>query len=77
MVRGTVVLPHGTGVVRVVAIVAADKEAESRTSWCRIRWLRRNSTEDPVGLADFDTVVTTPDMMRHVGKLGKVLGLGE
>ena len=75
MVRGTVVLPHGTGKsVRVVAIVAADKEAEAQEAGAEFVGSEEIVQKIQSGWLDFDTVVTTPDMMRHVGKLGKVLG---
>lgn len=75
MVRGTVVLPHGTGKsVRVVAIVAADKEAEAQEAGAEYVGSEEIVQKIQSGWLDFDTVVTTPDMMRHVGKLGKVLG---
>jgi large subunit ribosomal protein L1 len=75
MVRGTVVLPHGTGKsVRVLAIVAADKEAEAQEAGAEYVGSEELIEKIQSGWLDFDTVVTTPDMMRHVGKLGKVLG---
>lgn len=75
MVRGTVALPHGTGKsVRVLAIVAADKEAEAQEAGAEYVGSEELIEKIQSGWLDFDTVVTTPDMMRHVGKLGKVLG---
>lgn len=75
MVRGTVVLPHGTGKsVRVLAIVAADREAEAQEAGAEYVGSEELIEKIQSGWLDFDTVVTTPDMMRHVGKLGKVLG---
>lgn len=75
MVRGTVVLPHGTGKsVRILAIVAADKEAEALEAGAEYVGSEELVDKIQSGWLDFDTVVTTPDMMRHVGKLGKVLG---
>ena len=54
MVRGTVVLPHGTGKsVRVVAIVAADKEAEAEQAGAEFVGSEEIVIEDPVGLAGF------------------------
>src|SRR5918999_764622 len=60
MVRGTVVLPHGLGKSKkVLAIAGGGKEMVDKIQG---------------GFMDFDAVVATPDMMRAVGKLGKVLG---
>lgn len=74
-VRGTVVLPHGTGrVQRVLAIVAADKEEEAKTAGADIVGGEDLVAKIKAGWLDFEVVVTTPDMMRHVGQLGKILG---
>lgn len=75
MVRGTVVLPHGLGKTkRVVVIASGDKVREGREAGAD-----EVGGDDIVqkiqgGWMDFDAVVATPDMMKSVGKLGKVLG---
>jgi large subunit ribosomal protein L1 len=75
MVRGTVVLPNGLGrTKRVIAIASGDKVKEAREAGAD-----EVGGDDIVeriagGWIDFDAVVATPDMMRSVGKLGKVLG---
>lgn len=75
MVRGTVVLPNGLGrSKRVVVIASGDKVKEARDAGAE-----EVGGDDIVerisgGWMDFDAVVATPDMMRSVGKLGKVLG---
>jgi large subunit ribosomal protein L1 len=75
MVRGTVVLPHGLGKTkRVLAIAGGEKQKEAQEAGADLV-----GGEDVVekimgGWIDFDAVVATPDMMRAVGKLGKVLG---
>jgi large subunit ribosomal protein L1 len=75
MVRGTVVLPHGLGkTLRVIAIASGDKVREAREAGAD-----EVGGDDLVqkiqgGWLDFDAVVATPDMMKSVGRLGKVLG---
>jgi large subunit ribosomal protein L1 len=75
MVRGTVVLPHGLGKSKRVLVIAnADKQKEAQEAGADV-----TGGDDVVekilgGWMDFDAVVATPDMMRGVGRLGKVLG---
>ncbi|NLT68882.1 MAG: 50S ribosomal protein L1 [Acidobacteria bacterium] len=75
MVRGTVVLPNGLGKSkRVVVIASGEKVKEGRDAGAE-----EVGGDDIVeriagGWMDFDAVVATPDMMRSVGKLGKILG---
>jgi len=75
MVRGTVVLPNGLGKSkRVVVIASGEKVKEAREAGAD-----EVGGDDIVerisgGWLDFDAVVATPDMMRSVGKLGKILG---
>lgn len=75
MVRGTVVLPHGLGkTVRVVVIGSGDKVREGREAGAD-----EVGGDDLVqkiqgGWLEFDAVIATPDMMKSVGRLGKVLG---
>lgn len=75
-VRGTVVLPHGTGrQVRVLVIAAGEKIKEAEDAGAdHVGGEEVVEKIQSENWFDFDTVVTTPDMMRHVGKLGKVLG---
>jgi large subunit ribosomal protein L1 len=75
MVRGTVVLPHGLGKSkRVLVIAGADKQREAKDAGADE--VGGDEIVDKImgGWSDFDAVVATPDMMRAVGKLGKVLG---
>jgi large subunit ribosomal protein L1 len=76
MVRGTVVLPNGLGKsVRVLVICGAEKYEEAKASGADIvggeEMVTKIQTEN---WTDYDAVIATPDMMRSVGKLGKVLG---
>jgi large subunit ribosomal protein L1 len=75
MVRGTVVLPHGLGrTKRVLVIAGTDKQREAKEAGADE--VGGDDVVDRIlgGWTDFDAVVATPDMMRSVGKLGKVLG---
>src|SRR5215211_6227927 len=75
MVRGTVVLPHGLGrSKKVLAIAGADKQKEAQDAGAD--FVGGDEVVEKIigGWMDFDAVVATPDMMRAVGRLGKVLG---
>ena len=75
MVRGTVVLPHGLGKSKkVLAIAGADKQKEAEAAGADHVGGEEMVDKIQGGFMDFDAVVATPDMMRAVGKLGKVLG---
>ena len=75
MVRGTVVLPHGLGKSKRVLVIAnADKQREAREIGADEVGGEEVVEKIMGGWTDFDAVVATPDMMRAVGKLGKVLG---
>ena len=75
-VRGAIVLPHGTGkTVRVLAICKPEKEDEARAAGAEFvggnDMIQKIQSE---GWMDFDVLITTPDMMGMVGRLGKILG---
>jgi large subunit ribosomal protein L1 len=75
MVRGTTVLPHGTGQSkRVLVIAQGDKQREAQDAGADIVGGDDVVERIQGGWVDFDAVIATPDMMRSVGKLGKVLG---
>ena len=75
-VRGAIVLPHGTGkTVRVLAICKPEKEDEARAAGAE--FVGGNDIIQKIqseGWMDFDVLITTPDMMGMVGRLGKILG---
>jgi large subunit ribosomal protein L1 len=75
MVRGTVVLPHGLGKSKRVLVIAnAEKQREAKEAGADEIGGEELVEKINGGWMDFDAVVATPDMMRAVGKLGKVLG---
>jgi large subunit ribosomal protein L1 len=76
MVRGTIVLPNGLGKSKKVLVIASgDKQREATEAGADIvggdEMVAKIQTEN---WTDFDAVIATPDMMRSVGRLGKVLG---
>lgn len=74
LVRGTVVLPHGTGkTVRVLAIAQGEKQAEAEEAgadYVGVEYVEKIQQ----GWVDFDVAVATPDLMGKVGPLGRILG---
>ncbi len=75
MVRGTVVLPHGTGkVVRVLVFAKGEKEKEAREAGADFVGADDLVAKIQGGWLDFDKAVATPDLMGLVGRLGRVLG---
>jgi large subunit ribosomal protein L1 len=75
MVRGALVLPHGTGrTVRVAVFARGDKEKAALDAGADIVGGEDLAAKITEGFIDFDRVIATPDMMGIVGKLGRVLG---
>jgi len=75
MVRGALVLPHGTGkTVRVLVFAKGEKEREAREAGADFAGSDDLVAKVSEGFLDFDRVIATPDMMGVVGKLGRVLG---
>lgn len=75
MVRGTVVLPHGTGkTARIVVFASGEKIKEAEDAGADEVGGDELAAKIQGGWLDFDNVISTPDMMRVVGRLGRVLG---
>ena len=75
MVRGTVVLPHGTGKSKKVLVVATgEKIKEAESAGADYAGGAELVAKIQEGWTDFDAVIATPDAMKDVGRLGKVLG---
>jgi large subunit ribosomal protein L1 len=75
MVRGTVVLPHGLGKSkRVLVIASGEKVREAREAGADFTGGDDMVQKVQEGWTDYDAVVATPDMMKSLGRLGKILG---
>jgi large subunit ribosomal protein L1 len=73
--RGTLMLPHGTGSdVRVAVFAEGEKAKEAEDAGADIVGSADLATRVEGGFADFDVAIATPDMMGTVGKLGRILG---
>lgn len=74
-VRSTIVLPHGTGHIKKVCVIAlGDKQKEAQDAGADIVGGEDLVKEIAEGRMDFDAVIATPDIMKVAGRLGKVLG---
>ena len=74
-VRGTLILPHGTGKTkRILVFAKGEKEKEAQQAGADFVGGDELAAKIQGGWMDFDVVIATPDMMAVVGKLGKVLG---
>lgn len=75
MVRGSVLLPHGSGKsVRVAVFARGEKEKEAREAGADVVGAEDLIEKISKGWLEFDRVIATPDLMGMVGKLGKILG---
>ncbi|MDQ3073951.1 MAG: 50S ribosomal protein L1 [Bacteroidota bacterium] len=75
MVRGIATLPHGTGKeLRVLALVGPDREAEAREAGADFVGLEEYLGKIEKGWTDIDVIITSPDVMPKLGRLGKILG---
>src|SRR5436853_7729129 len=75
LVRGTVILPHGVGkAVRVLVIAQGEKVKEAEEAGADFVGGEDMVNQIKGGWLDFDAVIATPDMIRLVGQLGKILG---
>ena len=73
--RGTVVLPHGTGrTVKILVLAKGEKATEAEAAGADHVGSDEFIKKIQGGWLDFDTAIATPDMMKDVGKLGKILG---
>src|ERR671933_2275653 len=73
--RGTLMLPHGTGRdVRVAVFAEGDKAREAEEAGADVVGSGDLATQIEGGFDDFDVAIATPDMMGTVGKLGRILG---
>jgi large subunit ribosomal protein L1 len=76
LVRGTLVLPHGLGKSKRVAVIAASPDKQREAQEAGADEVGGDDLVDKIkgGYLDFDALIATPDMMRSVGALGKILG---
>ncbi len=75
MVRGTVILPHGTGkTARVLVFAVGDRAEQARAAGADLVGGDELIEQVAGGFTDFDVAVATPDLMGKVGRLGKILG---
>jgi large subunit ribosomal protein L1 len=75
MVRGTIVLPHGTGKSKKICVIASgEKIREAEEAGANYAGGEELVEKITGGWLDFDVVIATPDVMRSVGKLGRILG---
>ncbi|OGD28393.1 MAG: 50S ribosomal protein L1 [Candidatus Aminicenantes bacterium RBG_19FT_COMBO_59_29] len=75
MVRGTIILPHGTGKSKKICVIAAgEKIKEAEEAGAEFAGGEELIEKIAGGWIDFDVVIATPDVMRGVGKLGRILG---
>jgi large subunit ribosomal protein L1 len=75
MVRGTIILPHGTGKSKKICVIASgEKIKEAEEAGADFAGGEELVEKITGGWMDFDVVIATPDVMRSVGKLGRILG---
>ena len=75
MVRGTIILPHGTGKSKKICVIASgEKIKEAEEAGANYAGGEELVAKIAGGWIDFDVVIATPDVMRAVGKLGRILG---
>ncbi|TXH54635.1 MAG: 50S ribosomal protein L1 [Bacteroidia bacterium] len=74
MIRGALVLPHGTGKAVRVAVFTQSQTEAAKSAWADVVGLEDLADEVKKGNLNFDIVIASPDAMRIVGTLGQILG---
>lgn len=74
MLRGSIVLPEGTGKSQKVLVITTTKEKEAISAGADIVGDKEMITKIQGGFLDFDIIVATPEIMSELGKIGKILG---
>lgn len=74
MLRGSIVLPEGTGKTQKILVITTTKEKEAIAAGADIVGDKEMITKIQSGFLDFDVIIATPEVMSDLGKIGKILG---